>query len=133
MAFLAATTEPCAENGSECYCDVIEGDQLSRATRTSLKIFFWNHAPACVVFGCSRTADPQTGIGLYRIPFFDDPREESIKAKRYLQTDTSFCTWLRFDQFQILRNNTQQLATTCNRVWKRTQHPTKLRPFAGGL
>ena len=34
---------------------------------------------ACVVFGCSRIADPQRGIGLYRIRIFDDPREESIK------------------------------------------------------
>ena len=31
---------------------------------------------ACVVFGCSRTADPQRGIGLHRIPIFDDSREE---------------------------------------------------------
>ena len=27
------------ENGSECYCDVIEGARLSRSTRTSLEIF----------------------------------------------------------------------------------------------
>ena len=37
---------------------------------------------ACVVFGCSRTADPQRGIGLHRIPIFDDSREESIKRGR---------------------------------------------------
>ena len=49
----------------------------------------------------------------------------------------------KFDRFQTLRNNTQQHPTTCNRVWKRTQHvtsnnvgsclPTMLRPFALGL
>ena len=27
-----------------------------------------------------------------------------------------------FDRFQILRNNSQQYATTCNTVCKRTQH-----------
>ena len=27
------------ENGSECYCDVIEGARLKRSTRTSLEIF----------------------------------------------------------------------------------------------
>ena len=37
---------------------------------------------ACVVFGCSRRADPQRGIGLHRIPFFHNPREESIKRRR---------------------------------------------------
>ena len=37
---------------------------------------------ACVVFGCSRTADPQRGIGLHRIPFFGDPREECIKRRQ---------------------------------------------------
>ena len=30
----------------------------------------------------------------------------------------------KFDRFQTLRNNTQQHPTTCNRVWKRTQHVT---------
>ena len=50
---------------------------------------------------------------------------------------------LKFDRFKTLRNNSQQHATTCNRVCKRTQHltpnnvgscwPTMLRPFAGGL
>ena len=49
----------------------------------------------------------------------------------------------KFDRFQTLRNNTQQHPTTCNRVWKRTQHVTSnnvgscwltlLRPFATGL
>ena len=49
----------------------------------------------------------------------------------------------KFDRFQTLRNNTQQHPTTCNRVWKRTQHvtsnnvgscwPTMLRPFARGF
>ena len=49
----------------------------------------------------------------------------------------------KFDRFQTLRNNTQQHPTTCNRVWKRTQHvtsnnfgscwPTMLRPFAWGF
>ena len=29
-----------------------------------------------------------------------------------------------FDRFQILRNNSQQHATSCNRVCKRTQHVT---------
>ena len=37
---------------------------------------------ACVVFGCSRTADPRRGIGLHRIPFFGDPREEGIKRRQ---------------------------------------------------
>ena len=46
----------------------------------------------------------------------------------------------KLDRFQILRNNSQQHATICNRVCKRTQHatsnnvgncwPTTLRPFA---
>ena len=46
----------------------------------------------------------------------------------------------KFDWFQTLRNNSQQHATTCNRVCKRTQHltfnnvgscwPTIKRPFA---
>ena len=49
----------------------------------------------------------------------------------------------KFDRFQTLRNNTQQHPTTCNRVYKRTQHvtsnnigscwPTMFRPFARGL
>ena len=49
----------------------------------------------------------------------------------------------KFDQFQTLRNNTQQHPTTWNRVCKRTQHvtsknvgscwPTMLRPLARGL
>ena len=30
----------------------------------------------------------------------------------------------KFDRFQILRNNSQQHPTTCNRVCKRTQHVT---------
>ena len=30
----------------------------------------------------------------------------------------------KFDRFQTLRNNKQQHPTTCNRVWKRTQHVT---------
>ena len=48
-----------------------------------------------------------------------------------------------FDQFQTLRNNTQQHPTTCNRVCKRTQQvtpnnvrsfwPTMLDPFARGF
>ena len=48
----------------------------------------------------------------------------------------------KFDRFQTLRNNSQQHATTCNRVCKRTQHvssnnvgncwPSMLRPFALG-
>ena len=66
------------ENGSECYCYVIEGARPSRATRTSLEIM----PDACVVFGCSRTANPQRGIGLHRIPVFDDSREESVKRGR---------------------------------------------------
>ena len=50
------------------------------------------------------------------------------------------------DQFQTLRNNTQQHPTTCNRVCKRTQHAcniqqywellannVNLRPFARGF
>ena len=49
----------------------------------------------------------------------------------------------KFDRFQTLRNNTQQQPTTCNRVFKRSQHvtsnnvgscwPTMLRPFARGI
>ena len=49
----------------------------------------------------------------------------------------------KFDRFQTLCNNTQQLPTTCNRVCKRTQHVTSnnfgscwltmLRPFARGF
>ena len=49
----------------------------------------------------------------------------------------------KFDWFQTLRNNSQQHATTCNRVCKQTQHltsnnvgscgPPMLRPFGGGL
>ena len=49
----------------------------------------------------------------------------------------------KLDRFQILRNNTQQHPTICNRVCKRTQHvtanivgscwPTMLRPFALGF
>ena len=41
----------------------------------------------------------------------------------------------KFDRFQTLRNNTQQHPTTCNKVWKRTQHVTSnmLRPFARGF
>ena len=45
----------------------------------------------------------------------------------------------KFDRFQTLRNNSQQLVTTCNRVFKWTQRatsnyvgscwPTMLRPF----
>ena len=30
----------------------------------------------------------------------------------------------KFDRFQTLPNNTQQHPTTCNRVYKRTQHVT---------
>ena len=49
----------------------------------------------------------------------------------------------KFNRFQTLRNNTQQHATTCNRVCKRTQYvtsnnvgscwPTMLHPFARDL
>ena len=49
----------------------------------------------------------------------------------------------KFDRFQTLRNNSQQHATTCNRVCKRTQHVTSnnvgscwrtvLRSLARGL
>ena len=40
-----------------------------------------------------------------------------------------------FDQFQTLRNNTQQHTTTCNRVCKRTQHVTSnnVASFGRGL
>ena len=48
-----------------------------------------------------------------------------------------------FDRFQTWRNNSQQHATTCNMVYKRTQHttpkniencrPTMLRPFANSF
>ena len=72
-----------------------------------------------------------------------------------VQTDATLCAnnsqhcWellrpfvrsFKFDRFQTLGNNTQQHSTTCNRVYKRTQHvitsnkvescwPTMLRPF----
>ena len=41
----------------------------------------------------------------------------------------------KFDRFQTLRSNSQQHATTCNRVCKRTQHVTSnnVRPFARGF
>ena len=37
----------------------------------------------------------------------------------------------KFDRSQMLRNNSQLQATTCNRVSKR--NPTMLHPFARGL
>ena len=45
----------------------------------------------------------------------------------------------KFDRFQSLSNNSQQHATACNKVYKRTQHiygtcwPRKVRPFAQGF
>ena len=55
-----------------------------------------------------------------------------------------FVRSFKFDRFQTLGNNTQQHSTTCNRVYKRTQHvitsnkvescwPTMLRPFTRGF
>ena len=58
---------------------------------------------ACVVFGCSRTADPQRGIGLHRIPFFDNPREESIKRRR---------KWVKFVQ----QGRAKWQPTNCNQA-----------------
>ena len=65
---------------------------------------------ACVVFGCSRTADPQRGIRLHRIPFFDDPHEESIKRRR---------KWVNFVQQRRARWEPTKHSKTCSLHFKR--------------
>ena len=70
----------------------------------------------------------------------------NIVALRFGDHGTKECWELlaqNFDRFRTLCNNSQQHATTCNRVCKRTQHatsnnvgscwPTMLRPFARGF
>ena len=36
----------------------------------------------CVAFGCSNKADPENGIGLHKIPFFGDDREECCRRRK---------------------------------------------------
>ena len=65
---------------------------------------------ACVIFGCSRTANPQRGIGLHRIPFFHDPREESIKRRR---------KWVNFVQQRRAKWEPTKHSKICSLHFKR--------------
>ena len=64
---------------------------------------------ACVVFGCSRTADPRRGIGLHRIPFFD-PREEGIKRRQ---------KWVNFVQQRRAKWEPTKHSKICSLHFKR--------------
>ena len=65
---------------------------------------------ACVVFGCSRTADPQRGIRLHRIPSFDDPCEEIIKRRR---------KWVNFVQQRRAKWKPTKHSKICSLHFKR--------------
>ena len=65
---------------------------------------------ACVVFGCSRTADPQRGIRLHRIPSFDDPCEEIIKRQR---------KWVNFVQQRRAKWKPTKHSKICSLHFKR--------------
>ena len=65
---------------------------------------------ACVVFGCSRTADPQRGIRLHRIPSFDDPCEEIIKRRR---------KWVNFVQQRRAKWEPTKHSKICSLHFKR--------------
>ena len=65
---------------------------------------------ACVVFGCSRTADPQRGIRLHRIAFFDDPCEEIIKRRR---------KWVNFVQERRAKWEPTKHSKICSLHFKR--------------
>ena len=72
-----------------------------------------------------------------------DATTPNIVGQQWWELLRPFARSSKFDRFQTLRNNSQQHATTCNRVWKRTQHvtsnnvgscwPTLLLPFARGF
>ena len=36
----------------------------------------------CVVYGCSNLPDPEKGISLHKIPFYNDSRPEAIKRRK---------------------------------------------------
>ena len=65
---------------------------------------------ACVVFGCSRTADARRGIGLHRIPFFGDPREEGIKRRQ---------KWVNFVQQRRAKWEPTKHSKICSLHFKR--------------
>ena len=72
-----------------------------------------------------------------------DATTRNIVGPTMLGVVESVARSLTFDRFQTLHNNSQQQATTCNRVSKRKEYvtsnnvgscsPTMLRPFARGL
>jgi hypothetical protein len=42
-----------------------------------------NNMPSrCVVYGCSNLPDPEKGISLHKIPFYNDLRPEAIKRRK---------------------------------------------------
>jgi hypothetical protein len=42
-----------------------------------------NNMPSrCVVYGCSNLPDPEKGISLHKIPFYNDSRPEAIKRRK---------------------------------------------------
>ena len=53
-----------------------------------------------------------------------DATTPNIVGQQWWELLRPFARSSKFDRFQTLRNNSQQHATTCNRVWKRTQHVT---------
>ena len=68
------------ENGSSLLCDVISVFH-SRAKQAqtegeSFPFFFYQIPDSCIVIGCNKKGDPENGIALHRIPFFNDHHGE---------------------------------------------------------
>ena len=77
---------------------------------------------ACVVFGCSRTADPQRGIRLHRIPSFDDPCEEIIKRRR---------KWVNFVQQRRAKWELTKHSKICSLHFKREYFTRRFTLLSG--
>ena len=90
-------------------------------------------------FSIKRESFTPSPLGLKRT----DATTPNIVGPTTLGVVESVARSLTFDRFQTLHNNSQQRATTCNRVSKRKEYvtsnnvgscsPTMLRPFARGL
>lgn len=56
----------------------------------------------CVVYGCGNYPDPEKGISLHKIPFYNDDRPEAVKRRRL---------WVRFVQRRRAEPNAKGKST----------------------
>ena len=50
--------------------------------KREIVFFFYRMPDSCIVFGCNNKSDPEDGMPLHRIPFFNDHRPQSDKKER---------------------------------------------------